>query len=183
MKKSIIESGKVYGKWTVLEQDLNIINKGGGVHRKWICKCECGTIKSINSSSLRSNRTSQCRKCKDRSIKPGTLLCGLYKIIKRRALSINKGFNLTEKYLYNLLVKQNFKCALSGVDICIRPHTQKSGGSKNTTASLDRIDSNKGYEIGNVQWVDKKINTAKHVLSQDEFINMCQLVIDYNTDC
>lgn len=44
------------------------------------------------------------------------------------------------------------------------------------TASLDRIDSSKGYVIGNVQWVHKTINTMKMDLANSEFIKLCQMV-------
>ena len=46
--------------------------------------------------------------------------------------------------------------------------------------SIDRIDSNIGYELGNIQWVDKRINMMKGSLSNGEFINLCTLVADYN---
>jgi len=41
------------------------------------------------------------------------------------------------------------------------------------TASLDRIDSSKGYIEGNVQWVHKMVNMSKQQYTQEEFINMC----------
>ena len=44
------------------------------------------------------------------------------------------------------------------------------------TASLDRIDSSKGYVEGNVQWVHKMINMSKQQYSQEEFIDMCKAV-------
>lgn len=39
--------------------------------------------------------------------------------------------------------------------------------------SVDRIDSNKGYEPDNIQLVDKRINMMKQSLSNDEFIELC----------
>ena len=50
--------------------------------------------------------------------------------------------------------------------------------SKNRTASLDRIDSNKGYTIDNVQWVHKDINKMKMDLEEDVFIDNCKLIIE-----
>jgi len=43
-------------------------------------------------------------------------------------------------------------------------------------ASLDRIDNNKGYIEGNVQWVIKKINYMKNTLSEKNFINLCNKI-------
>ncbi len=46
--------------------------------------------------------------------------------------------------------------------------------------SIDRIDSNIGYEEGNIQWVDKRINMMKGSLSNEEFIELCTKVSEYN---
>lgn len=64
-------------------------------------------------------------------------------------------------------------CALSGQEL-----SMKWGG---TTASLDRIDSNRGYEPSNVQWVDGKVNLAKRNMSDEEFIEMCKMVVKSRT--
>ena len=48
--------------------------------------------------------------------------------------------------------------------------------NRSMTASLDRIDSCKGYTIDNVQWVHKWINVMKSDHSQDEFIALCRAV-------
>jgi hypothetical protein len=44
------------------------------------------------------------------------------------------------------------------------------------TASFDRIDSSKPYELGNVQWVHAMVNMCKNKYSQDKFIAMCRAV-------
>jgi hypothetical protein len=47
-------------------------------------------------------------------------------------------------------------------------------------ASLDRIDSSKGYIDGNVQWVHKEVNEMKMQATQNEFIEYCNLVAEFN---
>ena len=84
---------------------------------------------------------------------------------KLRNIEWGLGFD----YLADLLVDQNFKCALTGWDI------NAKGVSKNT-ASLDRIDSSLGYVEGNVQWVHKMVNMCKQKYSQQEFLSMCKAV-------
>jgi len=44
------------------------------------------------------------------------------------------------------------------------------------TASLDRIDSSKGYESGNIQWVHKQLNNMKQALPENEFFEWIKLV-------
>ena len=48
------------------------------------------------------------------------------------------------------------------------------------TASVDRIDSTKGYLKGNVQWVHKSINQMKSNRTDEEFIALCKAVALYN---
>lgn len=84
------------------------------------------------------------------------------------AKSRNIEFDITIEELDELLVKQDFKCSLSGIEIYAGYRS-----SKTQTASLDRIDSSKGYILNNVQWVHKNINFAKGSLSQEDFIQMC----------
>ena len=48
--------------------------------------------------------------------------------------------------------------------------------NNNNTASLDRINSNIGYVVNNIQWVYKDINYMKFKLSNDKFIYYCKLI-------
>jgi hypothetical protein len=96
-------------------------------------------------------------------------------LLKDRANRKNLKFNLNGKYLWDLFLKQNRKCALSGIEI-VFPKAWGARSKTQITASLDRVDSNKGYVIGNVQWVHKQINTMKMNMSDIEFINLCRMV-------
>jgi hypothetical protein len=53
---------------------------------------------------------------------------------------------------------------------------------KYSTASIDRIDSSKGYEEGNIQWVHKHVNFMKRTYSQDYFIDMCKKIAEHNKE-
>ena len=61
-------------------------------------------------------------------------------------------------------------CALTGWEIDM--------SYSNDTASLDRIESSKGYTKGNIQWVHSMVNMCKNKYSQDKFIEMCQAIAD-----
>jgi lipid II:glycine glycyltransferase (peptidoglycan interpeptide bridge formation enzyme) len=68
------------------------------------------------------------------------------------------------QYLKELWQIQNEICALTGLKM-----TLSRGENSARQASLDRIDSSKGYVKGNVQYVVLPINLAKSTLS-DEII-------------
>jgi hypothetical protein len=46
----------------------------------------------------------------------------------------------------------------------------------NCTASFDRIDSLKGYQADNIQWVHVMVNMCKNKYPQDKFLEMCRAV-------
>lgn len=59
-------------------------------------------------------------------------------------------------------------CALTGWEI--------SMSYDQATASLDRIDSQKPYDIGNIQWVHVMVNMCKNKYCQNQFIDMCKSI-------
>jgi len=70
-------------------------------------------------------------------------------------------------------LKQDKKCALSGVDIGF---SKKTIDKHETTASLDRIDSSKGYIIENIQWIHKEVNRMKMDMDETRFIRWCDMI-------
>lgn len=89
---------------------------------------------------------------------------------KRRDVTVD----LTEEYLYELFKQQKGICALSGVPIQIE-------GNSNLRLSIDKITPDKGYTEGNVQWTIFAANRAKGDLTQDDFVELCKLVIERAT--
>lgn len=97
--------------------------------------------------------------------------------LEQGATQRNIEFQLTKEELWDLFIKQDRKCALSGIEIAFAPKGKCVPQYKELqTASLDRIDSNKPYTIDNVQWVHKNINKMKQDLPQEVFVDLCKLV-------
>ena len=95
------------------------------------------------------------------------------KMAKKRGID----FNVTIEYLWEVYLNQNKKCPYTGKHLILTPKTGDNRTPIN--ASLDRIDSNLGYIVGNVQWVLKEINVMKHTTSHDEFIKLCNLIVEH----
>ena len=71
--------------------------------------------------------------------------------------------------LYDLLSQQEFKCGLT--DEALTPEN----------ATLDHITPRKNggcNSVDNLQWVTKQANGAKGTMAQDEFLEMCQRVVE-----
>jgi hypothetical protein len=162
-------SGKTFYRWKVLRLDESQINGN-----YWICECDCGAIRSIITSNLTRGISKGCYKCSSYSRRkdPNERV---WRSIERMAALRNIKISISKDKVFNLLKLQNKKCALSGIDIEIAPTINERRIGKNT-ASLDRIDSNKGYEINNVQWIHKDVNKMKMDFDQDHFINFCCMI-------
>lgn len=167
-KRAKVDIGKKYKFYTVIS----------GPHRRnsqlvYLVRCECGNEHYMPASQiLDPNKYFKCRRCTSGNIISG-FREGFLNTFKRSAESrgIFYSEDLTPEYLYKLLESQNFRCALSGYKLL--PNDTLDDIKQNLNLSLDRIDSNKGYEVGNVQWVTKYVNWAKNDLSQEDFINLC----------
>jgi hypothetical protein len=83
-----------------------------------------------------------------------------------------RGFEwaLSPELIWEMYLKQNKVCALSGMEI-----GWSEVGSIHT-ASLDRIDSSLGYTLDNTQLVHKDINMMKQAFDQDYFVELCKKV-------
>jgi len=93
---------------------------------------------------------------------------------KKAAKKRGKNFDVTIEYLWDVYNKQDRKCPYTNINLVISPKNSEFRTPEN--ASLDRIDSSKGYIVGNVQWVYKFVNVMKHELSHNEFIEICNLI-------
>ena len=170
---------KQFGKLLVIKYDGKKIY---GKHNRhlWLCKCECGIEKVIKEDSLKTGNTKSCGCSKRKTGKDNHCYKGYEKITGRFWSSIqqsakvrNLDFNITIEYIWDLFNHQNGKCKISRSYIYF-------GSSKNT-ASLDRIDSKKGYIKGNVQWVHKIVNQMKWDSNQEEFIQWCKQIANNNS--
>jgi hypothetical protein len=148
----------------------------------WLCRCDCGREKELNASAIKAKLTTSCG-CHKRNVcrRKGYELIswGFYRKLKKSALSRDYDFDVSMPYLWDLFCKQDRKCALTGINIVLYPDSNKE---RLQTASLDRIDSNKGYVVGNVQWVHKRINRLKNILSTEELVFWCRLIVEKNAN-
>lgn len=174
-------NGEQFGKWVVTNNTVTQVGRAPRTARAVECTCECGKVQQVRILSLTSGKSVSCtcaggihKRAKAKELAVGNLSKTHLHEYKRCAKRRDISWDVTPEYIWELLVKQDFKCALSGLPLILElqvgPHN---------TASLDRIDSTKAYEEGNVQWVHKDINRMKGNFSDEQFIQLCKAVTDH----
>ena len=147
-------SGKRFGKYTVLKYVGN--NKHGMA--LWECRCDCGNIRTVVGSSLR---------------KGVTVSCGCYhkeEVSKRKT---THGMSNTRiRTIWNHMIQ---RCTnpnntaykyygQRGISVCnewindfqtFYKWSVENGYENGLT--IDRIDTNKGYDPSNCRWVSRKV--------------------------
>lgn len=174
----LVKVGDRYGDWVITSEDWYDADKNASLVE---VQCKCGEKKIIRKFTLTKGISSKCRKCMGRENFTGYEDLGGYHLnqIQTSAKKRNLVYLVTPKYLWDLLKEQSFECALTGERIKLSRTVDNK--TKTQTASLDRIDNNKGYVEGNVRWVHKSINQMRSNRTDQEFIQWCEKVVLYSS--
>lgn len=151
----------------------------------WEAKCDCGKILVRPTGAFTSAKSPRthcgCKpraagpaspKWKGRGTMPGFYWAHVLAAARTRHLCVE----ITIDSVWDLFEKQGRRCAITGVEIGF-----SSSGTRGT-ASLDRIDSTKGYVPGNTQWIHKTVNKMKNNIDQAEFLEWCSKITKYQSN-
>lgn len=177
IKYQVPNIGDIINNWKVVDNTVIYIKN----FRMVLCECiKCGAQRYIRIIYLYETGAA-CYNCKtQRKIqkhetkvkktnrKQNDPIQTKFNAVCREAAKRSILVTITPEYLQKLYDSQDHKCALTGDNL---PNILK--------ASLDRIDSKKPYEEGNLQFVTKEANLAKHIMSQEDFINFCRRVVNH----
>lgn len=142
-----------------------------------ICKCKCGNTVKLRTRRITYDKQKSCgclmhkKGNKNPLWKGGKYVSASYvSHLKNDCGRRNLTFNITLEDIELLFEQQNFKCRLSGEEISFIDNT----------ASVDRIDSKRGYEKDNIQILHRVTNEMKWDYDQQEFIDWCHKVAQAN---
>jgi len=144
--KRIDLTGKIFEHWTV----LNLHSSGTNQDAKWLCRCTCGTIRPVNSYTLRKGTSKHCG-CQNKGpIKHGKCRDTEYVIWTHM---IQRCTNPKRPYFKNYGDR--------GITVCKRwlnsfENFYKDMGPRPEGLTLDRIDNNKNYTPKNCRWATQK---------------------------
>lgn len=133
------ELGNKYGRYTVLSRD------GTTKKVKWVCQCECGSIRSIRGADLRLGKAKSCG-CLKRDLAKthgmsGHPICNSYYEARDRCTNKNnkdwmsyggRGIEFKLGTIYDFIQAMEFTWF--------------------KTASIGRKDNNGHYEYNNIRW-------------------------------
>lgn len=149
---------------------IEYLGRNNRSFRTYRCRCNCSKEFIISAAEIASRKSCGCsykkQYCGDM---PGEYWNRLIYGAKKR----NILFEINKEYAWKIFVKQNGLCVYTQQKL----KWDKAGKKNSTiTASLDRIDSNKGYIEGNVQWMHKEIQPMKMGMSHEKFIKICNII-------
>lgn len=136
------------------------------IQRNSCCK-SCRAVRA-NKSTKRNNRLASNPAWAGYEEIPGSWFTRYF----LRANKTKRTGTITIQDVWKLYLSQNKKCALSGVPISFKKD------SNGYSASIDRIDSKKEYDLENIQLVHKDVNIMKNRFNQEDFIEFCILIAD-----
>lgn len=175
LRKRLPIIGELINNWQVVES--KVLRKHGRSYIKVKCLCDDKTESDLPYSHLESKKSLGCKACSRFHTSKGyKLITGTFwSLIENSARKRNIEFSISIKDAWDLYLKQNKSCALSGISINFEPSTNKHENLR--TCSLDRIDSKKGYTLDNIQWVHKDINIMKNRFNEDYFKDMIKKIM------
>lgn len=149
-------TGHTINRWVVLSQDDMYKSPSGRLYVMWLCKCQCGTVRTIRTSKLTS-KSSKSRSCG----------CLSSELVKKRATT--HGMSNTREYTtYRAMIKRCYNAkdpayssyGCRGIRVCKRWRSSFENffsdmGERPDGKSIDRINVNGDYEPSNCKWSTK----------------------------
>ena len=144
------ESGKTYGRLSV----LGLSPEQWGKHKRWLCRCECGTLCIVAGGQLRKGKTRSCGCLNLESLQSrathGKCVGG-----HRRVYRI---WNAMRQRCHNPNQPHYERYGGRGITVCdewrksFEAFYRDMGDPPSPDHSIDRIDNDRGYEPGNCRW-------------------------------
>lgn len=162
--------GRVFGELTVEKQGAGIFEGRRKVHNNsWICQCSCGNTTEVTSNALLSGNTRSCGCLAGRTNAARVSQLSKGKISVQTIVNITKDKAIRRGHDWELSDEQALSILLQNCNYCGAEPYKFHEPSNTKYNGIDRIDSSKGYVIGNVVACCKNCNYTKNNMTIEEF--------------
>lgn len=150
MAKNKVIIGNKYNYLTVLREVEH--KQGRGVHKRYLCQCDCGRQAIVQSNHLLSGTIKSCGCLREKHLESDTNLYDVWTNMKQRCCN-------QKNPVYKDYGGRGIKVCKLWKDnyILFRDWSLANGYKKGLT--LDRIDNNGNYAPNNCRWVTMKQQT------------------------
>lgn len=150
-------TGKKFGRLTVIRPDTESSRR-----YRWVCRCDCGNIKSIEGTKIRTGHTQSCGCLHAESIQRTLCIHGHSRWGQKKSpeyctwVNIRSRCNNPKAAGYESYGGRGIKvCEAWNASTGFPAFLRDVGKKPSPDHSLDRIDPNGNYEKGNVRWILK----------------------------
>lgn len=159
-------TGQRFGKWLVLERTAEKLNN----HICWKCKCDCGT-EAVRLGYTLTQGTSKSCGCHQQKIASERVSHG-HASRSGRTVTYTTWKNMRQRCT-NSNIPEYKHYGGKGITVCERWNKYENflsdmGERPEGRMTIDRIDTNKGYEPGNCRWATYK--TQARNTTRNKFI-------------
>tara|TARA_R110000868_G_scaffold66014_9_gene197037 strand:- start:4118 stop:4654 length:537 start_codon:yes stop_codon:yes gene_type:complete len=173
MRTSSKKVGEIYGDFTLIARTSK---KTKNSTTYWIIKCnKCNLEKERPISAV--NVKNRCE-CTLKLTEGQSSLNKLYRDYKNRANRRKQEFDLSIEWFKKITSSDCFYCGKEPNMIC----KTTRGHGLYVYNSIDRVDNNRGYILGNAVACCDMCNRAKLNYTLDEFKHWIKRLVNYNTD-
>lgn len=179
-------SGTKVGSLTILEATKERCSSGVVYN----AACKCGNKRTIPSGTIRrairEGYKPSCNKCENSEIiitgnPEEAALRFLYKQYKHSAKMRGYSFELSLDDFKSITKEDCVYCGVEPKQVC--KTYNKGVNGEYTYNGLDRVDSNRGYELNNIKPCCGTCNTMKSNLTYEEFISHIKKVFSKAYPC
>jgi hypothetical protein len=157
-------TGYTFGQWTVLHRDTDRVTK------YWVCRCSCGTVKSVCIDNLKGGTSLRCQKCKGE--------------LSRKRMTTHGESKTKLYYVWLTMRNRCYRSEVKGYEryggrgITVCEEWRKSYESFRDWAmdngyreglEIDRVDNDGNYEPSNCRWVTRLENMQNTRINKKVF--------------
>lgn len=151
-----------HGRWTVLSEVEFRLRSGKNQQIKYcvVCKCTCGTVRTVYTESIRRDKTKSCGCYQSESMKSRMKKHGYFsghlKWLYARAADQQSRCTRPNDTQYHVYGAKGTKFMFESIAEAVSYYSTLPNCKKEY--HIDRIDNNGHYERGNVRFVPNKTN-------------------------